>query len=98
MPGQAFGIAGDVWRRINMIGEGEPLRTAEGPSKLDEAKEAVQSTAKIVKATTQRIGEAIDAGRRPGAPLDRLANWTREAPLHAVAVAFLVGVVLGRRR
>jgi hypothetical protein len=27
-----------------------------------------------------------------------LAEWAREAPLHALAVAFLVGVVLGRRR
>jgi hypothetical protein len=81
-----------------MIGEGEPLRTTEGPSKLDEAKETVQSAADTVQVTTQRLGEAIDAGRRPGTPLDRLANWTREAPLHAVTVAFLVGVLLGRRR
>jgi len=78
-----------------MIGQGEPLRTAEGPSKLDEAK--VRSAADTVKVTIQRLGEAINAGRRPGA-LDRLANWAREAPLHAVAVAFLVGVVHGRRR
>jgi hypothetical protein len=81
-----------------MIGEGEPLRTTEGPSKLDEAKETVQSAADTVKVTAQHLGEAIDAGRRPGAPLDRLANWAREAPLHAVTVAFLVGVLLGRRR
>jgi ElaB/YqjD/DUF883 family membrane-anchored ribosome-binding protein len=81
-----------------MISEGEPLRTAEGPSKLNEAKEPIQSAADTVRVTTQRLGEAIDAGRRPGAPLDRLANWAREAPLHAVTVAFLVGVLLGRRR
>ena len=80
-----------------MIGQVEPLRTAEGPSKLDEAKETIQTAADTVKVTTQRLGEAIDAGRRPGA-LDRLANWAREAPLHTVAVAFLVGVVHGRRR
>jgi hypothetical protein len=81
-----------------MISEGERLRAAEGPNKLDEAKEAIQSAADTVRVTTQHVGEAIDAGRRPGAPLDRLANWAREAPLHAVAVAFLLGVVLGRRR
>ena len=81
-----------------MIGEGEPLRTAKGSSKLDDAKEAVQTAAETVKATTQRVGEAIDAGRRPGAPLDRLANWAREAPLHAVTIAFLTGILLGRRR
>jgi ElaB/YqjD/DUF883 family membrane-anchored ribosome-binding protein len=81
-----------------MIDEAEPLRTAEGPSKLDEAKEAVQTAVETVKTTTQRVGEAIDAGRRPGAPLDRLANWARDAPLQAVAIAFLTGVLLGGRR
>jgi ElaB/YqjD/DUF883 family membrane-anchored ribosome-binding protein len=81
-----------------MIGEGEPLRDTNGASKLDQAKEAVQSVSDTVRVTTQTIGNAIEAGRQPGAPLDRLAEWAREAPLHALAVAFLVGVVLGRRR
>ena len=52
-----------------MIGHDEPLRTAQR-GKPDEAKEAVQSATETVTATTRRIGEAIDAGRRPGAPLD----------------------------
>jgi ElaB/YqjD/DUF883 family membrane-anchored ribosome-binding protein len=81
-----------------MIGEGEPLRDSNGASKLDQAKEAVQSVSDTVRVTTRTIGNAIEAGRQPGAPLDRLAEWAREAPLHALAVAFLVGVVLGRRR
>lgn len=81
-----------------MIGEGEPLRDSNGASKLDQAKEAVQSVSDTVRVTTRTIGDAIEAGRQPGAPLDRLAGWAREAPLHALAVAFLVGVVLGRRR
>jgi hypothetical protein len=81
-----------------MIGEGEPLSATEAHSKLEEAKEAVQTATAAVKTTTQGIAEAIDAGRKPGAPLDRLARWAREAPLHAVMVAFLMGVVLGRRR
>jgi hypothetical protein len=81
-----------------MIGEGEPLRDTNGASKLDQAKEAVQSVSDTVRVTTRTIGNAIEAGRQPGAPLDRLAEWAREAPLHALAVAFLVGVVLGRRR
>jgi hypothetical protein len=81
-----------------MIGEGEPLQPSDGPRKLDEAKEAVQAAAETVKATTQSVADAIEAGRQPGAPLDRLVRWTREAPLHAIAVAFLIGVVIGRRR
>jgi ElaB/YqjD/DUF883 family membrane-anchored ribosome-binding protein len=80
-----------------MIGEGEPLRSSDGTDKLERAKEAIHSAAETVKATTQTLSEAVDAGRQPGAPLDRLAHWTREAPLNAVAVAFLIGILIGRR-
>ena len=82
-----------------MIGEGEPLDTAaSGPTKLRQAKEAVQAAAETVKETTQSVADAIDAGRRPGAPLDRLARWTREAPLQSLAAAFLAGMLVARRR
>ena len=73
-------------------------KATDGASKLDQAKEAVQAATETVRETTQSVANAIDAGRKPGAPLDRLARWAREAPLHAVTVAFLVGVLAGRRR
>jgi hypothetical protein len=73
-------------------------KATDGPSKLDQAKEAVQAATETVRETTQSVANAIDAGRKPGAPLDRLARWAREAPLHAVTVAFLIGVLAGRRR
>ena len=76
-----------------MIGEG-----IENSNKLEQATEAVQAATQTVKETTQSVADAVEAGRQPGAPLDRLARWAQEAPLHAVAVAFLVGVLLGRRR
>jgi ElaB/YqjD/DUF883 family membrane-anchored ribosome-binding protein len=69
----------------------------DGPSKLDQAREAVEAASQTVRDTTRSVADAIEAGRQPGAPLDRLARWTREAPLQAVAVAFLVGVLVGRR-
>jgi hypothetical protein len=81
-----------------MIGEGEPLHPDDGSNKLERAKDAVRATAETVKATTQSVADAIEAGRQPGAPLDRLALWTRQAPLQALGVAFLVGVMVGRRR
>jgi ElaB/YqjD/DUF883 family membrane-anchored ribosome-binding protein len=82
-----------------MIGEGEPLQNSNGAAtKLERAKEAVQSATQTVKATTQSVADAIDAGRQPGAPLDRLAEWAKAAPLQALAVAFVVGVMVGRRR
>jgi hypothetical protein len=31
-------------------------------------------------------------------PLDTVTRWTRQAPLQALAAAFLVGVILTRRR
>jgi hypothetical protein len=80
-----------------MIGEGEPLNP-DDPSKLDQAKEAVQTAAQTAKAATQTLADKIDAGRQPGALLDRLAEWARGAPLQALTVAFLVGIAFGRRR
>jgi hypothetical protein len=81
-----------------MIGEGEPLRDADGRSKIDQAKEAVQAVTDTVRVTTQTVSNAIEAGRRPGAPLDQLASWTRGAPLQAIFAAFLLGVMVARRR
>jgi ElaB/YqjD/DUF883 family membrane-anchored ribosome-binding protein len=75
-----------------MIGE-----RIDGPGKLDQAREAVQAATQTVKETTQSVADAVEAGRQPGAHLGRLARWAQEAPLHAVTVAFLVGVLLGRR-
>jgi len=76
-----------------MIGE-----DIDAPNKLDQAKEAVRAATRTVKETSQSVAGAIEKGREPGAPLDRLARWAREAPLHAVTIAFLVGVLLGGRR
>jgi hypothetical protein len=77
-----------------MTGEGE----SNGASKLDAAKAAVNSVSDTVTATTRKVADVIEAGRQPGAPLDQLAEWTREAPLHSVLVAFLLGWIVGRRR
>jgi ElaB/YqjD/DUF883 family membrane-anchored ribosome-binding protein len=78
-----------------MTGERESLQDLEGASKLDQAKEAVHAATNTVKATSQTIADAIDAGRNP---LDCMAHWAREAPLHSIAVAFLLGALLGGRR
>jgi hypothetical protein len=77
-----------------MSKDGEP----NGPSTLDKAKDAVSAVSDTVASTTQKVGDVIEAGRKPGAPLDQLAEWTRDAPLHAVLVAFLIGWIAGRRR
>jgi hypothetical protein len=46
----------------------------------------------------QSVSDAIETGLQPGTRLDTLARWVRQAPLHSVAIAFLLGVVIARRR
>jgi hypothetical protein len=51
-----------------------------------------------VKDAADRVSAAIDQGRKPGRPLDILAKITRDAPLGALLIAFLVGTAVARRR
>jgi hypothetical protein len=39
---------------------------------------------------------AVKKLNSPGMPLHVVSKWTRQAPLQALGVAFLVGVILGR--
>ncbi|RTL54762.1 MAG: hypothetical protein EKK40_02395 [Bradyrhizobiaceae bacterium] len=41
---------------------------------------------------------AVEAARKPGMPLSILSNVAREAPLGSLLVAFMLGVMVGRRR
>jgi hypothetical protein len=64
---------------------------SESGSLADQAAQAFRSA-------SQRVNEALEAVQEPGMPLDILARATRRAPLQALAVAFLVGVLVTRRR
>jgi hypothetical protein len=74
----------------------------EGVEPVPEAKSTVSETIAdvkdAVKDTVHRVGDAIDAGKKPGMPLSILANVAREAPLGSLLVAFLLGVAVARRR
>lgn len=50
-----------------------------------------------LKSAIARVQAAIDAGRQPGMPLSVLSNIAKEAPLGSLAIAFLLGVAIGRR-
>jgi len=50
-----------------------------------------------LKSAIGRAKAAIDAGRQPGMPLSILSNVAREAPLGSLALAFLIGIAVGRR-
>jgi hypothetical protein len=64
----------------------------------ESAQSAISQVAGGVQSASQGISDAIDRGRQPGMPLDKLAARVREAPLAALATAFMVGVLVGRRR
>lgn len=71
-----------------------PSIQPDDPSDRSTARRAAES----IKAASKGVSDAIDAGREPGMPLDTLARLVREAPLPSLLVAFLLGVIVARRR
>jgi hypothetical protein len=63
-----------------------------------EPKSTAAEVSDAMKDTAHRIGDAIDAGKKPGMPLSISSNVVREAPLGSLFAAFLLGVVVARRR
>jgi hypothetical protein len=70
----------------------------EGLDPVREERSVIGEVADAVKGTAQRIGAAVDSGRKPGMPLSILSNIAREAPLGSLLIAFLLGVLVARRR
>ncbi|HEY4969763.1 MAG TPA: hypothetical protein VII35_07645 [Steroidobacteraceae bacterium] len=62
----------------------------ETKSTLDQATETIQSA-------TRRVSDVVDAARQPDMPLDVLTKLVRQAPLPALGIAFLIGVIIARR-
>ena len=76
----------------------QPPFVYEGLDPVPEPKSTIEEVSETVRGTAHRIGNAIDAGRKPGMPLSILTNIAREAPLGSLLVAFLLGVAVARRR
>jgi hypothetical protein len=70
----------------------------EGLDPVPETKSTLVEVSDVVKATVNRVNDAIEAGRKPGMPLSILSNIAREAPLGSLLVAFLLGIAVARRR
>ena len=70
----------------------------EGLDPVPEPKSTIAEAFEAVKGTVHRVGGAIEAGQKPGMPLSILSNIAREAPLGSLIIAFLLGVVVARRR
>lgn len=65
---------------------------------FDKTADAVRSAAEAVQSTTESIAGAIDDSRRPGGVLDYVSRAARRAPLRALALAFVTGWIVARRR
>jgi hypothetical protein len=70
----------------------------EGLDPTPASKSAIDEMSDAVKGAANRIGDAIEKGRKPGMPLSILSNVAREAPLGSLLIAFLLGVAVARRR
>jgi len=93
------------------ISTGVPLldndipETIPSPSIAERAIDAATDVSRTIEEVTEglriavdRLRSAIEAAQRPGQPLARLRTVTRQAPLTSLAIAFLLGVALTRRR
>jgi hypothetical protein len=67
------------------------------PSASAQLSEIKSTVAASVKSAATTIKEAIEEGRKPGNSLDTLSKVVRQAPLAALAVAFLIGRASKRR-
>jgi hypothetical protein len=70
----------------------------EGLDPVPEPRSTIADISDAAKQAAQRIGDAVDASRKPGMPLSVLSNIAREAPLGSLLIAFLLGVAIARRR
>jgi hypothetical protein len=67
----------------------------------DAAADAAHTGEQVVTAlaaAVRRLTNTLEAAKQPGRPLDTISRVTREAPLSALVVAFLLGVAAARRR
>ena len=65
-----------------------------GPSRTRSAAAEMSSA---MRDATERLADAVEAGRRPGIPLDIVSRAACEAPLTSLLIAFLLGVAFSRR-
>jgi hypothetical protein len=87
-----------TWKGMSQMGELLDALNAADSKTAAPAKSALDQAAELFRFASQKVNEAIDAVQQPGMPLDAISRWTRQAPLQALAAAFLVGVMTARRR
>ena len=58
----------------------------------------IEDVTAALKVAVDRLREVIANAEQPGQPIARLRAVTRQAPLQSLFIAFLLGVVVARRR
>jgi len=76
----------------------EPPYVYDGLDPAPRRKSIFADLADGVKIVAASVSDAIEKGRQPGMPLSVISNVAREAPLASLSVAFLLGVMVARRR
>jgi hypothetical protein len=88
------------WVKIKETGMSDDPTAAHTASQSEGSpeKSVADRAAETIRSTSHRVSDAINAGREPDMPLDVLAKLVREAPLPSLAIAFLLGALIARRR
>jgi hypothetical protein len=79
----------------------EPPQPGAAERAVDTAADASRTIAEVTAAlqlALTRLRDAIADAQRPGRPVARLRTVTRAAPLTSLAVSFLLGITISRRR
>jgi hypothetical protein len=82
----------DMGELLDALNSADAGIAPEGPTDKSAAEKAA-----AIQSANRRISDAIETERQPGMPLDNLARLVRQAPLHSLAIAFLIGVAISRR-
>jgi hypothetical protein len=68
-----------------------------GALMTDESASPILTATDAIEAASSSVRTAIEKGREPDMPLGIVSALTREAPLPALMIAFLLGVMVARR-
>ena len=82
---------GELLDALNAAGTG-------GAIPPDDPKSTVEQAADAFQTASRRVGQAVDAARQPDMPLDILTKLVRHAPLRTILIAFVLGLMVARRR
>jgi hypothetical protein len=62
----------------------------------EESSSTIRTAAEVIETASSSVKSAIEKGREPQIPLGIVSALAREAPLPALLIAFLLGVLVAR--